>query len=74
MRRFFRHGFSYWYGAASVQSLSQGEQPILSDLAEANIAEVATAQIALPSEPSATLQPLIDQHLQRVQALNSSNK
>jgi putative membrane protein len=61
-------------GAANAQSLSQGDQQILSDLAEANIAEVATAQIALRKGQSAEVkqfaQQMVDDHskgLQEVQ-------
>jgi len=61
-------------GAASAQSLNKGDQQILSDLAEANIAEVATAKIALQKGQSADVkkfaQQMVDDHskgLQEVQ-------
>lgn len=61
-------------GAAVAQSLAKGDQQILADLAEANIAEVATARIALQKGQSAEVkkfaQQMVDDHskgLQEVQ-------
>lgn len=58
-------------GAAGAQSLSQGDRQILADLAEANLAEVATAQIALQKGQSAEVrqfaQRMVDDHTQGLQ-------
>jgi putative membrane protein len=61
-------------GTVSAQSLGKGDQQILADLAEANIAEVASAQIALQKGQSPEVkkfaQQMVDDHgkgLQEVQ-------
>jgi putative membrane protein len=57
--------------ASYAQSLSKGDQDILGDLAEANIAEVATAQIALQKGQSADVkkfaQQMVDDHTKGLQ-------
>lgn len=60
-------------GAAGAQSssLSKGDQQILTDLAQANIAEVSTAQIALQKGQSADVkkfaQQMVDDHTKGLQ-------
>lgn len=60
-------------GGAGAQSLAKGDQQILADLAEANIAEVSTAQIALQKAQSAEVkqfaQQMVDDHTQGLQAV-----
>jgi len=64
--------------ASYAQSLSKGDQQILSDLAQANMAEVAAGQIALQKSASADVkkfaQQMVDDHSKGLQAVQDVAK
>ena len=65
-------------GASYAQSLNKGDQQILNELAQANMAEVATGQIALQKSQSADVkkfaQQMVDDHSKGLQAVQEVAK
>lgn len=64
--------------ASYAQSLNKGDQQILNDLAQANMAEVATGKLALQKSESADVkkfaQQMVDDHTKGLQAVQDVAK